>query len=45
MPKSAHFPAEAGIGGAQDEKGDGEGEEDEVVIHDAASIAPSGAFA
>jgi hypothetical protein len=42
---SAHFPAEAGIGGAQDEKGYDEGEEDEVVVHDSASIAPARPFA
>jgi hypothetical protein len=44
-PKSAHLLAEAGVGGAQDEEGDGEGDEDEIVIHDPASIAPPGASA
>jgi hypothetical protein len=42
---SAHLPAEVGVGGAEDEKGDGEGDEDEIVVHDPASIAPPGPFA
>jgi len=39
---SADLFAEVGVGDREDEKGDGERDEDEVVVHGVVSIAPSG---